>query len=87
MSLHDDLIAHSHRLPTDYREYGGGGDRWSDPAEAYPDCSSGCRHASYLRGALSRDWCICLNPAAPRFGLLTFEHQAGFGCFEPKKRG
>ncbi len=19
---------------------------------------------------------------APRFGLLTFEHQAGFGCFE-----
>ena len=28
------------------------------------------------------DWCVCTKPGAPRAGLLTFEHMAGFGGFE-----
>ena len=56
-------------------------ERWVDPELAYPDCSVGCRHFVKLKGPLGADWGVCSNPSAPRFGLLTFEHQAGFGCF------
>ena len=71
------------RLPTDYSDFGGDVVRWAD-GDNYPDCSSGCRWARWLKGALGSDWCVCANPASPRAGLLTFEHQAGRGCFEAK---
>ena len=79
--LHKALLARVERLPTDYRDYGGSVERWSDPSVAYPDCSSGCRHFAKLEGTLGFDWGVCVNMDGPRFGLLTFEHQAGFGCF------
>ena len=69
-------------LPTDYDEYGGDIKRWQDPKLAYPDCSSGCRHFVLLDGKLGADWGVCGKPESPRAGLLTWEHQAGFGCFE-----
>ena len=31
---------------------------------------------------LRYDWGVCSKPGGPRAGLLTWEHQAGFGCFE-----
>jgi hypothetical protein len=65
-------------LPTDYTDYGGEVMRWQDPNLDYPDCSSGCEHWWPLDG----DWGVCRNPASPRAGLLTFEHQAGEGCWE-----
>jgi hypothetical protein len=65
-------------LPTDYADYGGKIERWSDPNQDYPDCSSGCRHWR----ALDADWGVCINPNSPRAGLLTWEHQAGIGCWE-----
>jgi hypothetical protein len=65
-------------LPTDYKDYGGEVERWQDPAKAYPDCSLGCRHW----WALDADWGVCRNPTGPRSGLLTWEHQAGEGCWE-----
>lgn len=71
-------------LPTDYEEYGGEVKRWKDPKLPYPDCSSGCRHFFSLDGDLGMDWGVCGNPQAPRSGLLTWEHQAGFGCFEAR---
>ena len=67
-------------LPTDYEEYGGEVKRWKDPEMAYPDCSSGCRHFVSLEG--NPDWGVCSNPSAPRAGMLTWENQAGLGCFE-----
>jgi len=42
-----------------------------------PDCSCGCRWYVRLEPGLQLDWGICRNPASPRCGLLTFEHQ---GC-------
>ena len=69
-------------LSSDYEEYGGGVKRWSDPSLSYPDCSSGCRHFVPLEGELGMDWGVCSNPDGPRSGMLTWEHQAGFGCFE-----
>ena len=70
--------------PTDYTDHGGEIERWADTSKSYPDCSVGCKHAAWLEGPLGSDWCICLRPDGPRFGLLTFEkHQAGYGCFEP----
>jgi hypothetical protein len=65
-------------LPTDYTEYGGTVERWQDPNKGYPDCSSGCRHW----WALDADWGVCRNHNSPRAGLLTWEHQAGEGCWE-----
>ena len=32
-----------------------------------------------------QDWGVCSNPSAPRAGLLTWEHQAGYNCFESVK--
>lgn len=70
------------RLPTDYSNYGGEVERWSDESLPYPDCSSGCRHFIPLAGELGSDWGVCGKKGFPRAGLLTWEHQAGFGCFE-----
>lgn len=73
-------------LPTDYRDYGGEVERWRYADLSYADCSSGCKwwvplydqdHASW-----DCDWGVCTNPTSPRAGLLTWEHQAGFKCFE-----
>jgi hypothetical protein len=70
------------RLKSDYSDYGGEVERWADPNENDADCSSGCRFACYLEG--SGDWLVCANPASPRAGLLTWEHQAGRGCWVPE---
>lgn len=71
-------------LPTDYSDYGGQVVRWQDPDVPYPDCSCGCRHfAPILEGGKpSADWGICGNKNSPRYGLLTWEHQAGYQCYE-----
>ena len=73
-------------LPTDYTDYGGGVERWTDPTENYPDCSSGCRHfrrlISQYESIEDADWGICANIRSQRVGLLTFEHQAGHQCWE-----
>ena len=68
-------------LPTDYSDYGGKIERWKDDSD-YPDCSSGCRWYLPLEGLLGSDYGVCANKHSPRKGLLTFEHQAGKGCFE-----
>jgi len=78
MTLKDPLWKIVKILPTDYTDYGGGVERWRDPTKGYPDCSSGCRHW----WALDADWGVCKNPQSPRAGLLTWEHQAGEGCWE-----
>lgn len=65
-------------LPTDYTDYGGSVERWKYSEEHYPDCSSGCRYW----WALDSDWGVCRNTKSPRAGLLTWEHQAGFQCWE-----
>jgi hypothetical protein len=73
-------------LPTDYTDYGGEVERWKNPTLSYPDCSSGCRYFRRLHDEYNRaedaDWGVCVNPDSPRAGLLTFEHQAGEGCWE-----
>jgi hypothetical protein len=77
---HDELFAICQMLPTDFEPYGkrsreiGG-----------PDCSCGCAWYHTLIGDAQADWGICANPASPRSGLLTFEHQ---GCehFEDEPR-
>lgn len=74
-------------LPTDYDSYGGEVERWKDPGLAYPDCSCGCRHFLPLAGALGSDWGVCSRKDSPRAGFLTWEHQAGFGCFEGEDDG
>lgn len=78
---HYDLFAVCRALPTDYTDYGGRVERWADPDQSYPDCSMGCRFAAWLKKPHDSDWCVCTNPRSPRRGLLTFEHQAGQGCF------
>lgn len=74
------------RLPTDYAEYGGSITRWGLPDAAYPDCSCGCKYWRPLHDSNSGrddgDWGVCVSPQSPRSGLLTWEHQAGFQCFE-----
>jgi hypothetical protein len=80
-NLHRAFLDRLTRLPTDYRDYGGEVERWADDKLAYPDCSCGCRHFAALEGKLGADWGVCAKQDGPRFGLLTFEHQAGFGCF------
>ena len=67
-------------LVTDYADYGGEVERWADN-EDYPDCSCGCKYFFLLEGELGADWGVCGNLNGPRAGLLTFEHQAGRGCY------
>lgn len=74
-------------LPTDYEEYGGEVKRWSNKNENYPDCSVGCKFFIELKEPFSNDWGVCVNPNGPRKGLLTFEHMAGYNCFEENKNG
>jgi hypothetical protein len=73
------------RLPTDYTEYGGKVKRWEDVEGYYPDCS-GCQRFHRLHNVTESswdsDWGVCANPDSPRAGLLTWEHQAGVGCFK-----
>lgn len=70
------------RLPTDYTAYGGEVIRWEDEKKSYPDCSCGCKYFVPLDGNLKYDWGVCSKKDSPRAGLLTWEHQAGFECFE-----
>ena len=79
--LHERLYAIRTVLPTDYAWHGGGVERWSNPDVDYPDCGTGCAYAIPVQGKLGSDWVVCGNEKGPRYGLLTFEHQAGFGCF------
>lgn len=69
-------------LRTDYSDYGGRIERWSQTDQAYPDCSCGCKH--FLK--LDEDWGVCAKPYSYRSGLLTYEHQAGYTCFEIKSK-
>lgn len=86
MSEHEVLLSLVKRLPSDYTDYGGRVERWQHPEEFYPDCSTGCRYYRRLIDvsgqSTDRDWGVCTNPRSPRAGLLTFEHQAGYGCYE-----
>ena len=74
------------RLPTDYKDYGGNIERWKHIDLSYPDCSAGCKWWVPLYDAkwdgADADWGVCTNPNGPRAGLLTWEHQAGFQCYE-----
>ena len=83
---HDHLLRVIVVLPTDYADFGGDVQRWAKGDDSYPDCSCGCRWALWQKGQLGNDWCVCVNPDSPRKGLLTFEHQAGHGCFASKGR-
>ncbi|MFO0847898.1 MAG: hypothetical protein U0871_04950 [Gemmataceae bacterium] len=62
-------------LPSDFTPYGERSreDDWG------PDCSCGCKWFAAVEGNLGYDWGVCVNPASPRAGLLTFEHH---GCRE-----
>jgi hypothetical protein len=82
MTEHQKLLNCMKILPTDYQEYGGEIKRWEKSDLNYPDCSSGCKYYVLLEGKLGMDWGVCSKKDSPRAGLLTFEHQAGFGCFE-----
>jgi hypothetical protein len=78
MTLHDELWKVCILLDTDFQPYGQRS-RDDDPG---PDCSGGCRWFTELAEA-PYDWGVCRNPASPRAGLLTFEHQ-GCKAFEPR---
>jgi len=83
--LKDDIWKVVKILPTDYADYGGSIKRWETDDGVYPDCSFGCKHFRDILqydGNVDGDWGVCWNKNSPRFGLLTFEHQAGFMCFE-----
>jgi hypothetical protein len=77
--LHERLWQIVVTLPTDVEPWG-----QREPG-AVGDCSCGCRWFLPLV-AMPGDWGVCGNPASPRVGLLTFEHQ---GCpqFEYDARG
>jgi hypothetical protein len=68
--------------PSDYSDYGGDVIRWENDSESYPDCSIGCKHFIELKGNLRNDWGVCGNKNSDRHGLLTWEHQSGYKCFE-----
>lgn len=72
-------------LDSDYTDYGGKIKRWLDPDMNYADCSCGCKYFNPLYNEKDdgpdMDFGVCLNSKSKRYGLLTFEHQAGFGCF------
>lgn len=70
-SLHDHLHSICPHLPSDFQPYG------QRERNGEPDCSVGCKYFLALPGDLGMDWGVCVNPASPRAGLLTYEHQ---GC-------
>lgn len=72
-NLHNLLHSLCTHLPTDFEPYG----ERSRETDWGPDCSCGCLHFLTLEGSLGADWGVCANPASPRAGMLTFEHQ---GC-------
>ena len=76
-------------LDTDYVEYGGKILRYNDSDYQYSDCGSGCKYFIPLYNEKHRDadfdYGVCVNKKSRRCGLLTFERQAGFGCFEVEK--
>lgn len=82
MDTHKTLWEVLKRLPTDYKDYGGEIERWAEENVSYPDCSCGCKFFVPLDGSLGFDWGVCGKKDSPRSGLLTWEHQAGFNCFE-----
>jgi len=67
---HEQLWQIVTRLPTDFKPYG------QRVRDVVGDCSCECRWFFPLV-VMPLDWGICANPASPRVGLLTFEHQ---GC-------
>lgn len=73
-------------LDTDYIEYGGKIFRGTDPDYNYLDCSCGCKFFVPLYNEDNKgpdfDYGVCTNTKSKRCGLLTFEHQAGYGCFQ-----
>lgn len=74
----DDVLSLTKQLPSDYVEYGGTVARGDNDK----DCSMGCLARLVVSGAgAMADWHMCINPAAPRHGLVTHKHQAGKGCF------
>jgi hypothetical protein len=81
LQTHSDLLEVMTKLSSDYKPWGDV-ERWADESKNYPDCSMGCLHYKTLVGELGADWGVCINKSSPRFGLLTFEHQAGLNCFE-----
>ena len=74
-SRHEQLWEACETLPSDFEPYG------ERPRNGHPDCSVGCKFFEALfdpeREAPDADWGVCTNPASPRAGMLTFEHQ---GC-------
>lgn len=68
---HDRLRESTKILSTDYEPWG------NTVRTDIADCSCGCAHYHELAGRAGADWGVCTNPASPRVGLLTFEHQ---GC-------
>jgi hypothetical protein len=66
---HEQLWQIVSKLPTDFEP-------WGQREGDFGDCSCGCRWFFPLV-VMPLDWGVCANPASPRVGLLTFEHQ---GC-------
>lgn len=76
---HKHLLSLVKRLPQDWEPWGAVKE---EDVGGYIDCSHGCRWYAELDGDLGGDWGVCCSPVSHRCGLLTFEHQAGYGCFE-----
>jgi hypothetical protein len=70
--LHDHLMSICRHLSTDYIPFG-------ERERGGLFCSSGCIHFIKLPGKPGMEWGVCSNPASPRSGLLTHEHQ---GCLQ-----
>lgn len=85
----NDLLDACKLLDTDYIDYGGKISRWADSNRDYMDCSCGCKYFIPLYNEKDHDadldFGVCINKKSKRYGLLTFEHQAGYGCFEIEK--
>ena len=79
MATHEALLAINVDLPTDYAPYG-------NAERIHGDCSCGCIFYAKLAGRVGADWGVCCNPASPRVGMLTFEHQGGATCFKSKRK-
>ncbi len=72
-------------LSSDYTRAGGDVPRYLEARSSDSDCASGCRWFRALDGLdprIAEEWGLCTSPRSPRRGLLTWQHQAGQGCFE-----